>query len=151
MEEQKQKEQEKQKKYEVYLEERKSLIEAERIGYQQFDKAILTLAAGALVLSITFIRYIAPTPVPNKPFLIIFSWGFLLASILSTLISFVTSQRGCRKQRKILEEYFFSEAKPEASKNPFYTATAVFNIASLFCFTIGVVFLAIFASVNLPR
>jgi hypothetical protein len=42
--------QNKQEEYKVYLEERKQLIEAERGTAQQFDKAILTLAAGALAL-----------------------------------------------------------------------------------------------------
>lgn len=37
-------------KYKVYLEERKSLIDAEREGSRLFDKAILTLAAGAFGL-----------------------------------------------------------------------------------------------------
>jgi len=52
--------------YQTYLEERKILIDSERETAQQFDKAILTLAAGALALSITFINQIAPEPKPNS-------------------------------------------------------------------------------------
>ena len=46
--------------YEVYLEERKLLVDAEREGARTFDKAILTLAAGALALSITFLEKVVP-------------------------------------------------------------------------------------------
>jgi len=48
--------------YQVYLDERKMLIYAERETAQQFDKAVLTLAAGALALSITFIKHIGLPP-----------------------------------------------------------------------------------------
>lgn len=47
-------------KYDVYLEERKLLIDAEREGARTLDKAILTLAAGALALSITFLEKVVP-------------------------------------------------------------------------------------------
>lgn len=60
--------------YQAYLEERKILIDAERDTAQQFDKAILTLAAGALALSITFINQIAPQPIPNSICFLITAW-----------------------------------------------------------------------------
>ncbi len=47
-------------RYEVYLDERKLLVDAKREGAQSFDKAILTLAAGAFGLSLTFIKEVAP-------------------------------------------------------------------------------------------
>jgi hypothetical protein len=58
-------------KYEVYLEERKSLVDAEREGSRSFDKAILTLAAGAFGLSLTFIRQIVPNIESGTMFMLI--------------------------------------------------------------------------------
>ena len=71
--------------YKTYLDERRLLIEAEQKGAQQFDKAILTLTAGALAISLTFIKNIAPHP---KAWTIIFlalAWFTFIVSLLSTL------------------------------------------------------------------
>ena len=58
----------------IYLEERKDLVKAEQSMYERFDKAILTLSAGALGISITFINQIAPTPKPNTRGWILSAW-----------------------------------------------------------------------------
>jgi len=84
--------------YKIYSEERKILVAAEQNTAQQFDKYILTLAAGALALSITFIKQIAPNPNPNSLCLLLIAWFLFSLSILSTLISHLTSQSACRRQ-----------------------------------------------------
>lgn len=82
-------------KYNVYLEERKLLIDAEREGSRSFDKAVLTLAAGALGLSVTFVDKIAPVPQATILWLLVASWIFFGFSIIVTLSSFITSQWAC--------------------------------------------------------
>jgi len=47
---------------EAYLEERKTLVEAEGEASQSLDKALITLSAGAFGLSLLFIYRIAPDP-----------------------------------------------------------------------------------------
>ncbi len=89
--------------YTTYLDERRLLIEAEQKGAQQFDKAILTLAGGALAISITFIKNIAPHPNVETIYLLKSAWFAFILSLLSTLCSFLTSQSACRKQRDIIE------------------------------------------------
>ena len=79
-------------KYNVYLEERKLLIDAEREGSRSFDKAILTLAADALGLSITFVDKIAPLPQATTLWLLVASWISFGFSIIVILSSFITSQ-----------------------------------------------------------
>ncbi len=49
-----------------YLDERRLAMDAEKSGASQFDKAVLTLAAGAFGISIAFIREIAPSPTPHS-------------------------------------------------------------------------------------
>lgn len=78
-------------KYKVYLEERKSLVDAKREGSELFDKAILTLAAGTFGLSLTFIRQIVPNIKCGTEFMLICAWTGFCISLLSTLISFLTS------------------------------------------------------------
>lgn len=140
-------------KYKVYLEERKSLVDAEREGSRLFDKAILTLAAGAFGLSLTFIRQIVPNIKSGTMFMLICAWVGFCISLLSTLISFLTSQFACSKQREILEAEYFDNHSDHDKKAIFKNKTAIWtkwlNILSIFTFIIGVIFLAIFSIINL--
>jgi len=140
-------------KYKVYLEERKSLVDAVREGARSFDKTILALASGAFGLSLTFIRQISPNIRPEIVFLLIYAWIGFCISLLSTLISFLTSQSACLKQIKTLEaEYLNSQSdhdKKDNLKNMASVCTWWLNILSIFAFIIGVIFLAIFSISNL--
>lgn len=137
----------KQEVYQVYLEERKQLISAERETAQQFDKAILTLAAGALALSITFINQIAPQPKPNSIYWLIIAWSFFCLSLLSTLISFLTSQVACRKQRDILDDKV--SGKENNKNNKAASWTNRLNYFSIAFFILGVISLIVFSAINL--
>lgn len=139
--------------YKVYLEERKLLIDAEKESTRSLDKAILTLSAGALGLSLTFIRQIVPIIKEGTFFLLILAWGLFCVSILSTLFSFLTSQQAFARQREILDTTYpeWKKCKPIPSdqKNRPAKCTNVLNIAGIVSFMFGVVCLAIFTIVNL--
>jgi len=137
----------KQEEYQIYLEERKQLIAAERETAQQFDKAILTLAAGALALSITFINQIAPNPKPHSVYFLIGAWILFCFSLLSTLISFLTSQVACRKQRDILDDKLSSKENNKSNKAALWTNRL--NYFSIVFFILGVVSLIVFSAMNL--
>lgn len=132
--------------YEVYLDERKLLVDAIREGARSFDKAILTLSAGAFGLSLAFVKQIAPTVQPRTIILLITSWVLFAISILVTLISFLTSQSACRRQIEILESKL---SKKDDHTNTPAKWTDVLNITSIIMFVIGVVFLSTFAISNL--
>jgi len=140
-------------KYKVYLGERKSLIDAEREESRLFDRAILTLAAGAFGLSLTFIRQIAPNIKPGTVYMLILAWSGFCISLLSTLISFLASQFACSKQREILEAEYFddysNQDKKAKSENKAAIWTKRLNLLSIVTFIIGAVFLAAFSVVNL--
>jgi len=141
--------------YKVYLEERKSLVQAELEESRLFDRAILTLAGGAFGLSLAFIRQIVPTIGAGTQFLLICSWALFSLSILSTLISFLTSQSACARQRDILEADYFSNNnkmdKRTLEKNKPAAWTKRLNIISIATFILGVTFLAIFSMINLTK
>ena len=138
-------------KYEIYLEERKVLVQAQKEESRQFDKAILTLAAGALAISITFINQIAPHPKPWTICFLAWGWVAFVTSLISTLISFLTSQKACRKQIAMLEYDFFDKKESESNKqkNNWAIWTSRLNIASIVTFVIGVIFLLIFSFSNI--
>jgi len=139
------------KLYEVYFEERKQLIDAEREGARSFDKAILTLAAGAFGLSIAFIEKIVPSPRAGSAEILVSAWALFGLSLLLTLVSFLTSQKACARQREILEENYFGQsrsAKQMTLRNIWATCTNVLNIFSIGAFILGVVLLAVFGAIN---
>ena len=132
--------------YEVYLSERKSLVKAVRDTAQQFDKAILTLSAGAFAISITFINKIALNPEPWTIKVLVASWLSLIVSMVSTLVSFVTSQKACYRQIEIMED---KTGKSDENKPRVWTDRL--NILSITTFIIGIVMLALFSIANLNK
>lgn len=139
-------------KYNIYLGERKSLIENKNESSRSFDKAILTLAAGAFGLSLTFLNRKGIIIRHETWCLLISSWVFLCLSILSTLVSFLTSQYAFSRSIKILEIMYFSDIdhdKPNNLRNRPAEITKWFNIISIFTFIVGVILLASFSSINI--
>ena len=140
-------------KYKVYLDERKLLIHAEYEESRLFDKAILALTAGAFGLSLTFIRQIVPTVEFGTVWMLICAWTGFCISLLITLISFLTSQSACSKQREILEAEYFdnhgSQSEKTHPKNKPAIWTKRLNKISISAFIIGVIFLATFSISNL--
>ena len=136
--------------YETYLDERRTLIEAEQKGAQQFDKAILTLAGGALAISLTFLKNIAPHPKDWTITWLALAWIALILSLLSTLCSFLTSQSACRKQIDILENDFFPSKENHDENNTSAIWTKRLNLFSIILFVLGIIFLSIFSIGNIP-
>lgn len=138
-------------KYKTYLDERKSLMDAKKESSQYFDKSILTLASGALGLSLAFITRIAPTPKESTIAFLCWSWIFLCASMLSTLISFLTSQHACQKQIEILESSYFETQGKTQDRNLLGTITVILNWSSIVLFILGIAFLIVFSVVNIKK
>lgn len=140
--------------YRVYLDERKLLIDAERESARSFDKAILTLAAGALGLSLTFVKEIAPSVRSGTVCLLVGAWAGFCVSMLCTLVSFLTSQAACSRQLKILEAEYFGDREDQSReislKNWPSIVTNWLNVLSILTFIGGAVLLAVFSAVNIP-
>lgn len=77
----------------LYLEYRKHLWEAGKAASEHTDKAILTLSAGALALSMTFLKDIVPLKDVIELPLIITAWGAFGSSIACVLFSQYESRR----------------------------------------------------------
>ena len=139
-------------KYRAYLDQRQALIDIEVDSSNRLDRGILTLAGGALGLSITYIEKIAPEPSPSTLWLLGFSWFLLLATLLVSLASHLTSQSGMRRQRDILDlELEKDELTEDEKKNKWSLATHYLNISSMVTFSLGVILLCVFTLCNLPK
>lgn len=140
--------------YKTYLFERKLLVDAFLGSSKSFDKAVLTLSAGAFGLSLAFIRQIAPDPKKITIFfLLIPAWICFCSSIISTLISFFTSQSGYYKEIEELTKRFSgnqsSQEKKANIKIKSFIWTKFLNRLSLGAFILGVLLLASFSIANL--
>lgn len=132
----------------IYLDERKLLIEAERESARSFDKTIITLSAGALGFSLTFIRQIAPNPQPDTLWLLVGAWVSFALALLAILLSFLLSQSAIRRQRKIIDEEQESKKAAREQPNCWATVTNWLNWISMGLFVIGVVSLTFFSYNN---
>ncbi|MCX5649250.1 MAG: hypothetical protein NTX40_09180 [Planctomycetota bacterium] len=133
---------------EAYHAERNVLIDAEREAARGFDKAMITLSAGALALSITFLKNIAPSPI--NEWLLFAAWAGFGSSLLFILTSFLCSQAGMRRQRKIIDADFMRVCRARDQKNIWQKAVIKLNLVSMVSFVVGVILLALFAGSNLP-
>ncbi len=135
--------------YEAYLRRRNFLIDVEREASRHFDKYILTLAAGTFGLSLLFVERIAPHPKDGTEWLLIAAWVAFGASILSTLVSFLSGQESCSKEIEILDGKYRGDIKDgKEIKNRFLTWIKWLNRVSMILFIVGVVFLIIFSALN---
>ena len=134
---------------ETYHPERNLLIDAEREAARGFDKAMITLSAGALALSLTFVKNIAPSP--SNHFLLFLAWAAFILSLLVILVSFLCSQAGMRRQRQIIDTDLMRVCRARDQKNCWHKTVIRLNLVSMVSFVVGVILLALFAGLNLPR
>ena len=121
---------------------KKQVAEGLRSSAAQFDKAILTLAAGALALSLSFVRELAPEPDATTICLLACSWTGFIASIVSTLLSFQVSMFAEMHYEKAIDTI---HSKPDTDRSNFKSfwksTTIVLNVFSLVAFVAGTIFL----------
>ena len=126
----------------MYDEFRDELYKRELSNSEGFDKAILSLSSAGLAISLTFIKAIVPINEAIYIYWLYSSWVFFGVAIVSTLISFMFSNQGLKKQLKLAEQYYL-ENQDDAFNKPhwFAKATDLCNLLS------GVVFIFAFSSV----
>lgn len=133
-----------QRQYEAY---RDHLHTALQSAHEQYDRAILTLSTGLLGLSVTFIKSDSATAAPPLRCLLVLSWVFLLLAIISTLVSFLFSQRALRKALNDAHElYILKRNEVLQKKNVWSQATELLNAASGCFFLTGALLTVLFVT-----
>jgi hypothetical protein len=131
--------------HQIYIDERKALVEAEQTIAHNFDKNIFTLAAGALGISLVFLEKFTSNP-ETLVFLYI-SWFSLVASLSATLSSLLIGQYAFRRARDILENEFFPGGD-KTNQNCWAGFAEILNWSSIVFFIIGISALAWFGIEN---
>ena len=138
--------------YNTYLGERKSLIETAQKQSILLDQSILYIATGTFGVSLTFINQIAPSPKNGTLILLGIAWISLFISIISTIISFYTSQKACIKQIEIIENMIQNNNNLDEAndlKNSESKWTEKLNMISIISFIFGILLLGLFTYINL--
>jgi hypothetical protein len=146
------------------MSERQALLQTKKETVSQLDKALLTLDAGALAISITFLKEIAPKPSTGTIFFLILGWISFIASLICTLYSFRKSAEAFDRQIGILDNETQKELHGKPSNGEQNSAIdgqgnnrenmpakqlKWLNLLSLWSFIIGVVLLCAFAGANM--
>jgi hypothetical protein len=117
---------------------RQRLVEAHQKSSEAYDKAVMTMAGGALAISLVFVRDYAPHPAHKWTLGI--SWSLLGLSLLLILVSFLASKEEIRDLIKAMDKQ-----EPPGGM----WVTRILNFAAGASFIVGVGFLVTFALVNL--
>lgn len=124
---------------------RKWLVETEHQASRDFDKAITTLSAGALGISIAFVRDLVPEPVLHSVKWLGSSWVLLSLSLLAILISLLISQFALRRAIGQVDK---GTIRTELPGGLLATLTVILNILAALALIAGVGSLAFFALAN---
>jgi hypothetical protein len=119
--------------------ERKRLTDLHERATDAFDRAVMTLAGGALGISLAFVHDVAHRP--RHKWVMGVSWLLFALSLLLILLSFLTSERAVVKMVGQLDDEDEEIARGKS--------TDFLNWASAAALISGVVFLVIFAWLNL--
>lgn len=153
-------------RYESYTKERDALREDARQSGERYDKAVLSLAGGALALSVTFLEKIAPHPFAWSYALLAIAWVCLIVAILLELHALAKTGTVTNMQMDLAgQEYLaFLRSLPEvqltplASPKPVATQPEIevqkkitrnLNTWSLWSLTAGIALICTFSLVNL--
>ncbi len=108
-------------------------LESSAQSQHDFDRAVLTLASGALAISLVFVHDIAPRP--SWKALLVIAWVAFVVSMLAVLLSFRTSEWAHRDEYERIQS-----DRPEAKDawtpalNAIATAALIGGIALLLAF-----------------
>jgi hypothetical protein len=123
-------------------EERARLVDHRLKASESFDRMVVTLAGGALGLTITFIHDIAPHP--RLLWSIYTGWALLALSLLFILLSYLTSIAAHDDIIEQMDEYVPSVRRPRQW-------TTWLNRSAAVLLVLGVIFVVTFACYNLAH
>src|SRR5216684_174847 len=146
--------------FEFFLRERTRLTSAKQEAAKSYDQTILTFSGGAIGLSITFLKEIAPRA--QAPGLLYTSWIFFAVAMLATLYSLLASQRASEDFIADLEARYSSLVSVDKAEevtpakemlfvhhpSPFGSLVKWLNRLAALFFIVGVLFFGWFARQN---
>lgn len=135
------------RRFDIYMQQRKGYSDGARDAYQRFDQTIVALSGGAIVLSITFLKEIGHTP-ESLPWLF-GSWACFLVASLSAFLSLLTSGEADRERIAQIDCLVESGDCNESKADRLGSVTSKLNYIALALCILGVTLIIMFAKTNL--
>jgi hypothetical protein len=137
---------------ELFSDLKAELNKRELSNAENFDKSVLTYSSAGLAFSLAFLKDFLPITKAACGWLLYSSWGLFTLSIIITIISYITSQLGIKRQLAKAKRYYLDkEEKAFYERNIFEPLTEWLNYASGLIFVMAVVATTLFVSINLER
>jgi hypothetical protein len=118
-------------------EERAAVTELYGKALESFDRLLVMISGGALVLSLTFLHNLAPRPLASTAFWLWVGWGGLVLSLVLIVSSMLTGHKA------------IEHALENSGRTDYSTATTVLNITSVAFLVAGLIGLVMFAQRNM--
>ncbi|MBI1356939.1 MAG: hypothetical protein GC160_21575 [Acidobacteria bacterium] len=123
----------------LYSDYQKELWAGRQSSFAEFDRALLSLSSGSLVLSLAFLKDVVPVSQVFWLPLLFVSWVLFLASIACILLSFVKSQQAYDAQLALAQKYyvekdetaFNAENEPSAATDRLNKAAGILFVLAL--------------------
>ncbi len=134
----------------IYESLREHILKSQLSNSENFDKAILSLASTFLVASLTFTNSIIPLKTAWYLWQLYSSWSSFILVILSTLISYLFSQKAFKVLLDYSEKYYL-EGKDEyrdPNRNVWSKWNDRLSIISAVFFIVGIIFISLFLYLN---
>jgi len=117
---------------------------------EAFDKAILSLSSAGLALSLTFFKFVVPVDKAVSINMIECAWYLFVAAIISTILSYITSQRALVIELSNAEKYYLEDLDEyERKNNPASNLTEILNGISALFFIGAIISVVCFVVANI--
>lgn len=137
------------RRFQLYAERRKGYSEAARETYGRFHQTLVALAAGSVILSISFAKDIGHAP--ESISWLTWGWFANLAGGAAAFVALTTSGEADRERIKQLDCLATTSKCDESRANKLGTITVVLNwIATILC-VLGISLLLKFAMINISK
>ncbi len=113
-----------------------------------FEKNLVYLSAGSLVLSIGFVEKIVPMKEANCTGFLIVSWSLIASTLLLNLASYLISAGNSTKSREDLDNQIDPNLRYDRVKNRNKRIRQV-NWTSYILFSLGIASMIIYCSINI--
>lgn len=136
----------------IYERMRDELIISQRSNSDNFDKAILSLSSAGLGITIAFISNLIDLSKANLIIVLYLAWILFILAIISTVISFLVSQRGIDQQLVMAEQlYIYNKQVDQDRVTRISGWVNKLNILSAIAFIRALLLIIVFSITNIAK